>query len=172
MKLPFGIEITRRKSAASICLDTAPVAAGEFPGLFYRKSGTDVVYSFRGMKPTLSIVWPEPPESMNPELASLALAGLVLNVEQMLCGSHFDICPIRSVITDFEIPQSPDSQVAMDILHSIHCVNYSKLPKGMTKRIPELLSCVFTGGAFPLSAPSVLSIGNKDVPEDADIVVH
>lgn len=171
MKLPFGIEITRRRSAASICLDTPPLAAGEFPGLFYRKSGGDVVYSFRGPKATRAIVWPEPPESMNSELASMALAGLVLNVEKMLCGSHFDICPIRSVITDFEIPQSPDSHVAMDILHSIHCVNYSKLPKGMAQRIPELLSCVFTGGAFPLSPPSVQSIEDEAAADEADSVV-
>lgn len=153
MKLPFGFEITRRPSASRICLEAAPVAISEFPGLYYRNSSKGGVYSFRKNPPSLSIVWPEPPQDMNPELVNLALAGLVVKVEKMLGGSHFDVCPITSIVSDFEIDQSRDAGVAMDILRSIHCIDYRKLPKGIVERIPELLSCVFTGGAYPLSTP-------------------
>lgn len=150
MRLPFGFEITRRKKAPDICFESEPVASGEIPGLFYRQSGSDILYSFRKPSQSLSILWPEPPESMNPELAKLALAGLVLKVDKMLNGSHFDVCPITSAVSDFEIQVNEDSHVSLEILRSIHCVDYCKLPKGLRHRIPDLLSCVFSGGAYPM----------------------
>ena len=151
MKLPFGFEITRRKKLVDICYESEPVAAGEIPGLFYRQSGSGILYSFRKPSQSLSILWPEPPDGMNPELAKLALAGLVLKVDRMLNGSHFDICPITSAVSDFEIQVNEDSQIALEILRSIHCIDYHKLPKGLRKRIPELLSCVFSSGAYSMS---------------------
>jgi len=154
VKLPFGLQITRRKSASSVCLDNKPVASDDHPGLFYRNDGEHAVYSYRRPNVGFDIIWPEPPQDMNPELVNLSLSSLVLKVEKMLRGDHFDICPITSIVSDFSIDKSEDADVAIEILRSIHCIDYRHLPKGMKQRIPSLLSCVFTGGAFPLSQAS------------------
>ena len=169
MKLPFGFEITRRKSASGICLDNKPVASADHPGLFYRNDGEHAVYSYRRPKLGFDIIWPEPPEGMNPELVNLSLASLVLKVEKMLRGDHFDVCPITSIISDFSIEKSEDADVAIEILRSIHCVDYKHLPKGMKQRIPSLLSCVFTGGVFPLSKSSGEATADVTAPQETAV---
>lgn len=165
MKLPFGFEITRRKKVAQICCESEPVPVGEIPGLFYRKSESDIVFTFRKPSQSLSILWPEPSDSMNSELAKLALSGLVLKIEKMLNGSHFDVCPVTSAVSDFEIQMSEDSYVALEILRSIHCIDYHKLPKGLRQRLPDLLSCVFSGGAYPLAKTNSEADGADETVE-------
>lgn len=169
MKLPFGLQITRRKSASSICLENKPVACADHPGLFCRNDGENTVYSYRQTKIGYDIIWPEPPDGMNPELVNLSLATLVLNVEKMLRGNHFDVCPITSIVSDFGIEKSEDSDVAIDILRSIHCIDYKHLPKGMKQRIPSLLSCVFTGGAFPFSKTSPQAHSAETAPQETAV---
>lgn len=57
-------------------------------------------------------------------------------LNEMLAGSHFSICTIDKVGKLLGV--NPKGE-AYDTLHTLHCIDYSKMPARLRDAIPELI---------------------------------
>lgn len=113
------------------------------------KSSGRIIRTFRQKAITDLIVFPEPVR-LDCEWEAQKLANLVRDVERMFTSDgHIDICKVREAIRDFDILQSPRSKAAYEKLSVVHCEKFSSLLPGIFEQLPDLLTCVFTGGVLP-----------------------
>jgi hypothetical protein len=57
-------------------------------------------------------------------------------LNQMLKGNHFDICTVREVGDMLGVPYRGE---AYEVLSTLHCIDYAKMPKDIRDMIPELI---------------------------------
>ncbi len=83
-----------------------------------------------------------------------ALAALTA-LNEMFAGTHFSICTIDKVATLLDIHPQRD---AYETLQALHCVHWSKMPRELRDRMPELIQQALTNGTaafqFELKRPS------------------
>lgn len=107
------------------------------------------IRTFRQQSITDLIIFPEPVR-LDCEWEAQKLVNLVKDVDRMFTSEqHIDICKVRQAIKDFSITQTPRSQAAYDKLSIVHCEKFSSLLPGIFEQLPDLLTCVFTGGVLP-----------------------
>lgn len=61
-------------------------------------------------------------------------------VRKMLDDSYFSICAVKKVINLLDIDADRE---AVEILETIHCVDYNKMPTELILALPELLGRAF-----------------------------
>jgi hypothetical protein len=107
------------------------------------------IRTFRQKSITDLIVFPEP-KNLDNVWEAQRLVNLVNDVEKMFDrDQHIDICKIRSAVEEFNIAQTPRSVDAFEKLRIVHCEKFSNLLPGIYEQLPDLLTCVFTGGVLP-----------------------
>lgn len=74
-----------------------------------------------------------------------ALAALTA-LNEMFAGSHFSICTIDTVAKLLGVHPQRD---AYDTLHALHCVHWSKMPRELRDRMPELIQQALADGTAP-----------------------
>lgn len=127
----------REKVGKMVAAPYKPTSSGKVVRTFRQKSITDL------------IVFPEPVK-LDCEWEAQKLVNLVRDVEKMFTSDgYIDICKVREAIRDFDIMQSPRSREAYEKLSIVHCEKFSSLLPGIFEQLPDLLTCVFTGGVLP-----------------------
>lgn len=107
------------------------------------------IRTFRQKSITDLIVFPEPVK-LDCEWEAQKLVNLVRDVEKMFSDDrHINICKVREAIKDFKIMQTPRSVAAYEKLGVVHCEKFDTLLPGIFEQLPDLLTCVFTGGVLP-----------------------
>ncbi|WP_440466932.1 hypothetical protein ACKI1H_27280 [Pseudomonas sp. YH-1] len=74
-------------------------------------------------------------------------------LRKMLQGGHFDICCIKNVADMLEI--IPDRET-MNILKTLHCVDYNQMPAGLLAELPTLIHRVLNSPRFDTSRINIL----------------
>jgi hypothetical protein len=141
----LGLSITRVKDT-----DSTPSASTAMAHISQQSSRQEApsIRVFRKQKITDLIVFPEP-ENMDDVWQMQALTNLVAKVDTMFNKGWIDICEIDSAITRFKISQNARSRDAYNKLRVLHCVDFTKYLPGIMEEVPDLLTCVFTGGVLP-----------------------
>lgn len=115
----------------------------------HRPTSAKTIRTFRQKSVTDLIVFPEPVK-LDCEWEAQKLVNLVRDVEKMFSESgSINICKVREAINDFNIMQTPRSRAAYEKLSIVHCEKFSSLLPGIFEQLPDLLTCVFTGGVLP-----------------------
>lgn len=143
----LGLSITRVKDT-----DSAPSASTVMARMSQQaqqaQQEAPSIRVFRKQKITDLIVFPEP-ENMDDVWQMQALTNLVAKVDTMFNKGWIDICEIDSAITRFQISHNARSRDAYNKLRVLHCVDFNKYLPGIMEEVPDLLTCVFTGGVLP-----------------------
>lgn len=74
-------------------------------------------------------------------------------LRKMLQGSHFDICCIKNVAEMLEI--IPDRET-MNILKTLHCVDYNQMSPDLLAELPTLIHRVLNSRRFDESRITIL----------------
>lgn len=79
-----------------------------------------------------------------------------ISLDKMFQRGWFDICVVRECVKLLKVSLFNTSHT-MDRLHVIHCVHWDQMPVELRDMIPEMISEVFTEGAYSKLADQVIS---------------
>jgi hypothetical protein len=141
----LGFTITRVKET-----DHTPSASTAMAAISQRgpQQEEPSIRVFRKPKITDMIVFPEP-ENMDDVWQMQMLTNLVRKVDKMFIDGYIDICEIDSAIRKFKISHNARSAAAYEKLRVLHCVKFPDYLPGIMAEVPDLLTCVFSGGVLP-----------------------
>nr|DAF93506.1 MAG TPA: hypothetical protein [Myoviridae sp. ctshb19] len=144
--LGVEIEIRRVKADEDVPSASKAMALLEGPQVSRRSSG---IRTFRKPKITDMIIFPEP-DDLSDVWQAQALTNLVAKIEKSFnYYGWVDICTVDEAVRQFNIPQNRRSKLAYEKLHTLHCVHFNKYLPGIMEQVPDLYTCIFTGGVFP-----------------------
>lgn len=95
------------------------------------------------------------------ELDELSKLAIATAFRKMFSQSYFDICTVDQCLKLAGViaPRKP-----YQILHTLHCVHYSDMPRELAEKIPELLRQCFDGlsieALMEAATPAQLSNGS------------
>lgn len=103
----------------------------------------------RKLGPNERIVYLEESDPIDVDLCRISLG-------KMFRKSWFDICVVRECADLLRVSMFETSK-SMDRLHALHCVHWDQMSPAIREMIPELISEIFTEGAYPGNVGSVVS---------------
>lgn len=72
------------------------------------------------------------------QIENLQAMAAMTALNEMLASDYFNVCTIDRVASMLGI--SVKGSAAYDVLHTLHCVHYQKMPPDLRSAIPDLIS--------------------------------
>lgn len=79
-----------------------------------------------------------------------------VKLNNMFNSSFFSICEVRECAKLLRVSTTFTSRT-MDRLSALHCTHWDKMPRELVECIPEMISEVFTEGAYPEPIGEIIS---------------
>jgi hypothetical protein len=79
-------------------------------------------------------------------MTDLKQLAAITALNEMMAGSHFNVCTIDRIGKMLDI--NPKGE-AYEVLHTLHCINWEKMPKQLREAVPGLIKeCLGVGPVF------------------------
>lgn len=79
-------------------------------------------------------------------MSDLKQMAAVTALNEMMSGSHFNVCTIDRIATMLQV--NPKGE-AYEVLHTLHCINWDKMPQELREAVPDLIrQCIGVGPIY------------------------